>query len=235
MQVLGVDTATRSCSVGIVRDNAVVAEEISTVRETHSKHLMPLIVAALRRGGLTLADIDLWAVVRGPGSFTGLRIGLSTVKGLAAATGKPVVGVSSLAVLAFQNRDVAGEKLVCALLDARKSEVYSGWYRFRDGRLTQEAPEAVGKLAAVLGRIDEPCLFVGDGAVCYHDEILAQKGPGGVGDGAGENMIRGTAVAQMALDKVRQGASDDLISLAPNYIRRSDAEIHRCQLPGPPA
>ncbi|MEE8553621.1 MAG: tRNA (adenosine(37)-N6)-threonylcarbamoyltransferase complex dimerization subunit type 1 TsaB, partial [Desulfobacterales bacterium] len=141
MKILAVDTATKSCSVAIV-DNESLLAEVTIVREqTHSKHLMEMINTVTGLSGLTVSELDGFAVTRGPGTFTGVRIGISSVKGLAVASDKPVVGVSSLDVLAMQAS--LSSYLICPLLDARRGEVYCARYRFRDGNLKKEIEEQV--------------------------------------------------------------------------------------------
>jgi len=122
MRILAVDTATKSCSVAIVEKESIIAETTLFIEQTHSKHLMKMIDTALNLSGLTVSELDGFAVTRGPGSFTGLRIGISSIKGFAMASGKPVVGVSSLDSLAMQC--CFSPYLVSPLLDARKGEVY---------------------------------------------------------------------------------------------------------------
>lgn len=222
--MLAVDTAARSCSVGIIEDDAVLTEKMTCVFETHAVHVMVLVTDALKAARLPVSAIDIWAAVRGPGSFTGLRIGLSTVMGLAAAARKPAVGVSSLAVLAMQCR--TDRRLLCPLLDARKSEVYSGRYRWRKGRLILEAPEQVGSLAQALDGIDEPCLFVGDAALARRKEIAAQSGFGAEFAAAENQFIRASVAARLALQQAGCDAGADAAALVPNYIRRSDVGIH---------
>ena len=131
MIILAVDTATTSCSVAIIDKKCVLAEITLLREETHSKHLMDMIHTAIGFSGLKLSDLDGFAVVRGPGSFTGLRIGITTVKGLAAGLKKPLVGISSLEALAMQASH--SPYLICPLLDARRGEVYFSRYRFDRG------------------------------------------------------------------------------------------------------
>jgi tRNA threonylcarbamoyladenosine biosynthesis protein TsaB len=165
MKILGVDTATTSCSVAIVDETSLLSEFTIDREETHSKHLMEMIQTAVRMAGLNISDIDGFAVTRGPGSFTGLRIGISTIKGLALASEKPIVGVSSLETLAFQvsySRD-----LVCPILDARKGEVYFSRYRFQNGHLIKQTKECVAPPEKVIEDLNEFCLFVGNGALLH--------------------------------------------------------------------
>ena len=141
MRILAVDTATQTCGVAVADDHRLMAEVTIVREETHSKHLINAIEAVLTQAATSLADLDGFAVTIGPGSFTGLRIGISSIKGLAAATGKPVAGISSLDALAFQTTVSSG--LVCPLLDARKGEVYFSKFRRTGDRLNRESQERV--------------------------------------------------------------------------------------------
>ncbi|RKY01883.1 tRNA (adenosine(37)-N6)-threonylcarbamoyltransferase complex dimerization subunit type 1 TsaB, partial [Candidatus Poribacteria bacterium] len=126
MRVLGIDTSTTTGSIGLIDGDKVVAEHVLDVMETHSSRLMPAIDQMLKKAGLSIWDVDLIAVSKGPGSFTGLRVGVATAKGLAYALRKPIVGVPSLDVLAFGVKFFDG--LICPLLDARRGEVYGAIY-----------------------------------------------------------------------------------------------------------
>jgi tRNA threonylcarbamoyladenosine biosynthesis protein TsaB len=167
MRILAVDTATTSCSVAIVDNTSLLSEFTLAKEETHSKHLMDMIKEALRMSGLNFSDLDGFAVTRGPGSFTGLRIGISTIKGLVVASEKPVVGVSSLEALALQvsySRD-----LICPILDARRGEVYFSRYRFLNGHLKKQTKERVAPPDQAVEDLNESCLFVGNGALLYKE------------------------------------------------------------------
>jgi tRNA threonylcarbamoyladenosine biosynthesis protein TsaB len=152
MKILAVDTATKSCSVAIIDAGSLSAELTTLKDQTHSKHLMELIHNGLGMSGFSAADLDGLAVTIGPGSFTGLRIGVSTIKGLAHALDKPVVGISSL--------------------DA----VYSATYRYTNDTLTQKSPENASAPEAAVQKIKEPCVFIGSGAQLYRRNISTVLG-----------------------------------------------------------
>ena len=224
MKILAVDTATTSCSAAIV-DNGLVNAELTTVNnQTHSKHLMTMIDTVCGLSGLEITAIDGFAVTLGPGSFTGLRIGISTVKGLAWSLKKPVVGISSLEALAWQCAPVS--YLICPLLDARKHEVYACRYRFLAGELTKEGSEQVAAPAAVIHDIREPCLFVGNGAILYEKEISQKLGEVAFIAGGSHDKIRASSIAELSVDRFTRHQTDDVASLVPRYIRKSDAELH---------
>ena len=224
MRILAVDTATTSCSVAIVDKTSLLSEFTIDREETHSKHLMDMIKAVLRMAGINFSDLDGFAVTRGPGSFTGLRIGLSTIKGLAVASEKPVVGVSSLEALAFQvsySRD-----LICPILDARKGEVYFSRYRFLNGHLKKQTKERVAPPDKAVDDLNESCLFVGNGALLYKEMILEKMG--GLASIAPmiQNTIRASTMAYLSMAKFEKNDTNDIEKISPYYIRKSDAELN---------
>jgi tRNA threonylcarbamoyladenosine biosynthesis protein TsaB len=195
---------------------------------THATHLMALIQKVVDIHGLAVHDLDGFAVTKGPGSFTGLRIGLSTVMGLALASGKPAVGVSSLEALATQG--AVSPCLVCPILDARRSEVYSCIYRFRDGRLKSETEAKVGPVQEAIASIDETCIFIGDGALLHRKTIVDQKGRSAHFVPNCHHTIRASTVAHLGIQRMNTDGSnlndiDDAGGLTPYYIRKSDAEL----------
>jgi len=224
MKILAVDTATTSCSVAIMDKRSLLSEFTLDREETHSKHLMDMIKAALRMSGLDFSDLDGFAVTRGPGSFTGLRIGISTIKGLAVASEKPVVGVSSLETLALQVsycRD-----LICPILDARKGEVYFSRYRFLNGHLDKQIRERVAPPDKAVDDLNEPCLFVGNGALLYKEMILENMGEFASFAPMIQNTIRASTIAYLSMAKFENNDTDDIDKILPYYIRKSDAELN---------
>ena len=224
MKILAVDTATKSCSVAIIEGGSLSAEITILKDQTHSKHLMELIDSGLGMSGLNAADLDGLAVTAGPGSFTGLRIGISTIKGIAHALDKPVVGLSSLEVLAWQCADRSC--LICSMLDARKSEVYWATYRYADDILTRQSPENVGAPEAAVQEIKEPCVFIGSGAQLYRQGLSAALGDLAHFAPENQNIIRGSSVAFLSMERFETRDSVEAADLVPHYIRRSDAELN---------
>ena len=222
MKILSLDTASQSCSVAIVADKTVIAELMVNHGKTHAEVLMGMIQRALEMADASISDMDGFAVTIGPGSFTGLRIGLSTVKGLAVATKKPVVGVSTLEALAYGFS--FSQKLICPMLDARRGEVYTAGYRF-DGHniITVFEPRAIAPDLAVRN-IKEPCILVGDGAVKYKDVFVDKIGLLATFANPAQNLIRASNVARLAMPRFEKNDTDDVARLVPFYIRKSDAE-----------
>jgi len=223
MKILAVDTASRSCSVAIINEEKIFAEIFNTSRETHSKHLMGMIESAIRMSGLTRKALDAYSVSIGPGSFTGLRIGISTIRGLSEASGKPAAGVSSLDALASGFFD--SKVLVCSMLDAKRGEVYFSCTRFREGEMVRIVEEGVMDPGSVASAIHEPCLFVGDGSVEYRKVIL-EKASEKVFFAQPEerNAIRAAGVGYLGLKQITN-PNGFRNSLMPRYIRKCDAEI----------
>ncbi|MGD9239358.1 MAG: tRNA (adenosine(37)-N6)-threonylcarbamoyltransferase complex dimerization subunit type 1 TsaB [Desulfobacterales bacterium] len=224
MKILAVDTATKSCSVAIIEAGSLSTELTSLKDQTHSKHLMELIHNALGISGFGAADIDGLAVTIGPGSFTGLRIGVSTIKGLAHALDKPVAGISSLDVLAWQCADRS--YLICPLLDARKGEVYSATYRYNHDTLTPKSPETASAPEAAIQKIKEPCVFIGSGAQLYRKRISTVLGDLAHFAPQSQNIIRASSVAFLSMERFKTHDTVTAADLVPHYIRKSDAELN---------
>ncbi|HXG19970.1 MAG TPA: tRNA (adenosine(37)-N6)-threonylcarbamoyltransferase complex dimerization subunit type 1 TsaB [Methylomirabilota bacterium] len=226
MLVLGIDTATRIASVGLIADEQVLAEASSPTGTNHTETLLPLIVQLLERANVRLPAIQGLGVSIGPGSFTGLRIALGTVKGLAYALGQKVAGVSTLEALA---RTVTGwEGDVCPILDARKGEVYTARFqRDRDGNVARISPDQVVAPQTFFSALGAPCLFLGDGIERYGELLQRQCGPGARFLPFSSYHPRGSVVALMAWERFHLGASDDIAALAPSYLRKPEAEFKR--------
>lgn len=225
MILLALDTSTLTGSVAVVRSdgagaNVVLASEDDAV-STHSDILLPLVERALATAGVATADLDAIAVGCGPGSFTGLRIGMATAKGLAFAIGAPLWAVSSLAALAQDAAHLAGDRLIVPAIDARRQEVFAGFYRATDGVVSATASERViapadlaRELSSALGA---GVALVGDGAIEYADALA----PLAVVEGA-RPTPSAIAVATLALATPQ---TDVLGTGAPVYIRKAEAEI----------
>ena len=174
MKILAFDTATESCSVALTEDSRLLSEITLVNTKTHSRQLTRLIREVCQLAETDLNEIDGCAVTRGPGSFTGLRIGVSTALGLAQATGRPIVGVSTLQVLAVQA--AAPSQMVCPMIDARRGEVYFATYKHTAKHLVAQQSERALNPGDAVDSIGEPCIFVGSGAVLYHDVIRGRLG-----------------------------------------------------------
>lgn len=214
MLLLSVDTSTLHAGVALWRDGRALAERRRVVT-THSDALLTMIDELFAEAGVAPADLDAIACGAGPGSFTGLRIGLATAKGLCFALGKPLLLVSSLAALAAR----APDGRVLAAIDAFKGEVYAGLYRVTGGVPARDGDEAVLPPAELLPALDEVDAVVGSGALRYRELAarLLDEEPG----------PRPADVARLAALRAARGDYDDLASAAPAYLRPSEAELFK--------
>lgn len=223
MLILAFESSAKAASVALCRDGHLVSQYSQCSGLTHSRTLLPMAEDMLKNAELTLRDVDLIAVAHGPGSFTGIRIGVSTVKGLAWAGDKPCVGVSTLEAMAWHGLAAGG--VVCPVMDARRSQVYNALFEIKDGRpqrLCPDRPIALAELAEDVKKLDAPVFLVGDGAAITKAFFDAQGIPCRV---APENLLWQDAwgVAMAAMDK-EPGNAD---SLLPVYLRLSQAERER--------
>jgi tRNA threonylcarbamoyladenosine biosynthesis protein TsaB len=228
MKVFGIDTAVGTGSVAIVEDDVLIAEVLLTSRQTHARRIMKAVDTVLAMTGSPLSDLDGFAVSVGPGSFTGLRIGISTVKGLAFSVGKPITAVTTLDALAFQFPYV--RTLICPMLNARKKAVYVALYRAgQDGAVARVSDYKVISPLDWLSCITEPCLFVGDGMAEYGSLIKQKMGILAHFAPPFLNTIRASVIASIGMERLKNEETDDAETLVPFYIRPSDAEIKRAR------
>ena len=223
MLILAFESSARPASVALLRDGCLLSQYSQCSALTHSRTLLPMAEDMLKNAELTIGDVDLFAVAHGPGSFTGVRIGVSTVKGLAWAANKPCVGVSTLEAMAWHGLAAGG--VVCPVMDARRSQVYNALFEIRDGRpvrLCEDRPIALEELAPQLKELDRPAFLVGDGAAITAKYLESAGIPFRT---APENLVWQSAwgVAMAASDKT-PGTAD---SLLPVYLRLSQAERER--------
>ncbi len=224
MIVLALDTATRQATVAVCRDDEVLCELDREVT-THSEGLLSLIHQTLEGAGVKPTELDAVACGRGPGSFTGLRIGMATAKGLCLAAKKPLLCESSLSPLAALTEEVCGGAgLIAAVLDARRKETYCRLYR-SGAPLGEELLRTPEELARELAERGEPVVLAGDGALLYQDQLLAHAGTVASLAPEGCHVIRARYLARAALTRIRAGEADDLARAVPLYIRASDAKL----------
>ena len=230
MLILAVDSATPVAGVALLSDDKLIKEEFLNYKKTHSETLMPMVDRVLRECECTINHVDVIAVTIGPGSFTGLRIGLALVKGLSLAAQKPVVGVSTLDVLAHNIS--ANSALVCPLLNARKQEVYCGFYD-----VTHEYPYPLNEslacppevfveqaLAIMRQEQKDRIILLGDGYYPYADFFQEQLQGKLIIPPAHLMLPRAAALASLGRYKCAKNEFEDIIKLRPVYIRLSEAE-----------
>jgi tRNA threonylcarbamoyladenosine biosynthesis protein TsaB len=223
MYILGIETSTTTGSVAVVSEDSVIAQYSLNIEVTHSERLMSTVDRVLRDTGLAIADMNGYAVAIGPGSFTGLRIGLAAVKGLALVTGKPVAAVPTLQALAW-NLPYAAYP-ICPMLDARKNEVYAATYRLEGTTLVHVMAEAVLSLARLSERISGKTLFTGEASHLFREEIVNLFGDRALFAPISAILPSAASVAGIGLDMIKNGKQADVDSVTPMYIRRSEAEV----------
>lgn len=230
MKILAIETSTMLGGIAIMDDlSGLIAEVRLNVKSTHSERLMTEIAHVLKQAELKVSDIDVFAIAIGPGSFTGLRIGLSAVKGFSYATGKPIVSVPTLEALAWNFP--YSRHPVCTMLDARKKEVYSALFKWEDGGFIRLIDEVSIKVDRVLEDIklssDKRVVFTGEGAILYRDKIIEVMGNKAI-FASPEKIVPSPAnVASIGIKKAIKGEFSEPVSLVPFYIRRSEAELKR--------
>jgi tRNA threonylcarbamoyladenosine biosynthesis protein TsaB len=222
MKILAIETSTRVGSVAIVEDESLIAEYTLNVVSTHSERLLPAIDQVLKDSKLTIHEIEGFAVSLGPGSFTGLRIGISTAKGLAFTTTKRVVGLPTLDGMAHNIG--YSHLLICPMLDARKGEVYTALFKGDGkGRLQKLTPDLALKPDDLLKKINEPVIFLGDGAALYRDKLIV--GRDNLFAPSYLNQPRASVLGKLGLDKFRQGQILKEEEVKPIYCRAPEAEV----------
>ena len=223
MLILAFESSAKAASAALCRDGSLVSQYSQCSALTHSRTLLPMAEDMLRNAGLSLGDVELLAVAQGPGSFTGIRIGVSMVKGLAWAGDKPCVGVSTLEAMAWHGLAAGG--YVCPVMDARRAQVYNALFEIRGGRpvrLSDDRPKALSELADEVRALGAPVFLVGDGSAISGAYLTEHGIEHRV---APENLVWQSAwgVAMAAADKT-PGTAD---SLLPVYLRLSQAERER--------
>lgn len=229
MNILAVDTSGPVAGVAVVRDGEIAYDGATVNRLTHSVNLMPMIEEALNRAGLAVSDVDLYAAVTGPGSFTGVRIGVSAVKGMAHGAGKPCVGVDALEALAAGL--CLADALVCPIQDARAGQVYAA--AFLPGMPPKRVlPDMAEKLPVFLERAREAAgerrlCFVGDGVKPFRAAIEQALGTRAAFPPAHMRYLRPASVGLLA--QAYQAQSVDYLMLMPMYLRAPQAERERAR------
>lgn len=227
MKILAIETSAKSVSAAVVENGVPLASAYQNMGLTHSRTLMPLVDGMLSAAGLRVRDMDLLAAANGPGSFTGLRIGVSALKGLAWALEKPCCGVSTLAAMARNLAHMEG-LIICAM-DARRNQVYNALFLAQDGVLTRQCPDrAIGlaELAEEIKNRPEPKFVVGDGAGLCYNHLLEQDVPCRM---APPQLVMQNAVgvALAAEEMAAAGQVTTARDLVPVYLRLSQAERER--------
>ncbi len=224
MIILAVHSTTPSLAVALAEDARLLGERELPPARKHLENLAPMIGDLLRDVGIDLAAVDGFAVARGPGSFSGIRVGMATVKGMALVLGKPLIGVSSLGVLACQA--LGEDETGVSLIDARRSEVYAAVYRNFSARLSlTDGPRLthIDRIAETFDQAGPGAVLCGDPDLC---RALARNHSVTIGS---PKISFAAACAHIAWNRYQDGAASELHALAPLYIRPSDAEDKRAR------
>lgn len=223
MNILGIETSTKTGGVAVVSEQGVVAQYTLNIEVTHSERLMATVDRVLGDTRINISQLDGFAVAIGPGSFTGLRIGIATVKGLAFATGKPVAAVPTLKALAWNLPHAAYP--VCPLLDARKHEVYAALYAFDGSALKQVLSERVLPLSRLAEQLNGRTIFTGEASCLFRKEIQQTFGDAALLAPLSALIPSAASVAEIGMNMIKNGEQIDPDSLVPMYIRRPEAEV----------
>ncbi|MGG0644724.1 tRNA (adenosine(37)-N6)-threonylcarbamoyltransferase complex dimerization subunit type 1 TsaB [Sporosarcina gallistercoris] len=221
---LGIDTANSPLSVALVKDGRILCEQTSTFAQTHSIQAMPAIERLLNEAGLRPADLEVIAVSEGPGSYTGVRIGVTLAKTLAWTLKIPLVGVSSLEVIAANG--VPFEGVICPLFDARRENVYCGLYKSKGERLHRIWEDRHGALEQFLedvAYLDQPVLFIGTDVEIHKTAISAKLGDRAVFAPFPQQLPRASQLISLAEQRI---PASDIHQFVPNYRRIPEAEAN---------
>ncbi|WP_194610010.1 tRNA (adenosine(37)-N6)-threonylcarbamoyltransferase complex dimerization subunit type 1 TsaB [Clostridium vitabionis] len=227
MRILGIESAALTASVAVVTDGALTAEYTLNMKKTHSQTLLPMIDGMMKMLDIDISSVDAIAVSGGPGSFTGLRIGAATAKGIGLAMEIPLVHVPTIDAMAYTLYGASA--LICPMLDARRRQVYTGLYRYEDTFTVVEPQRmtTIDRLAGELNRRGEKVIFLGDGVDTCGDEIRARMTAPFSFAPAPSNRQRGAAVAALGEVMFREGKTVSAMEFAPDYLRKSQAERER--------
>ena len=225
MKILAIDTSSKICSVSILEDNNVIIEKHNDDEKTHSQKLMPLIDELLKEANLTLDNIDLLACSQGPGSFTGIRIGISTVKAFADVKNIPIIGVTSLESLAY---NINTEGLIATLIDAKHDNVYFALYELKDNKYTtviDPISDTITNVIQSLKNYNDKITFVGDGSE-VHKDLLSNEFSNCTFASSEQNVQTSISIGKCAYNKYNSNDYTKVYSVSPIYLKKSQAEIN---------
>lgn len=230
MKILALDSSGIVASVAVIEDDILLAEYTVNYKKTHSQTLLPMLDEVVKMTELDLETIDAIAVAAGPGSFTGLRIGSATAKGLGLALKKPLIAVPTVDALAYNLYDVSG--LICPIMDARRSQVYTGIYRFEEHKLVavkQQWASPMTELIEELNKLGEPVTFLGDGVPVFRSMFEEKLQVSYSFAPAHVNKQRAAAVGTLGMIYYKEGRTETAMEHVPEYLRVSQAERERAE------
>ena len=224
MLVLSVDSSYSTATCALIKDDKILAEINLNDKKQHSVILMRLIDSILKEYEIDINDIDAFIISRGPGSFTGLRIGMATLKGLAFASKKPLISVSTLDALAYNSISFQG--IICPIMDALRDNIYTCLYKNENNNLSPLIKEQclnINELVTILKEQTLPIIFVGDG-VAKHKEFLQENIPNSFFAPNHSNFPKASSVGELGIKKINDGVIENIDSINPIYLRKSQAE-----------
>ena len=224
MLVLSVDSSYSTATCALIKDDKILAEINLNDKKQHSVILMRLIDSILKEYEIDINDIDAFIISRGPGSFTGPRIGMATLKGLAFASKKPLISVSTLDALAYNSISFQG--IICPIMDALRDNIYTCLYKNENNNLTPLIKEQclnINELVTILKEQTLPIIFVGDG-VAKHKEFLQENIPNSFFAPNHSNFPKASSVGELGIKKINDGVIENIDSINPIYLRKSQAE-----------
>ena len=225
MNILAIETSTKTFSLAVMKNNKIVKHRQIVLKKVLSSSIIPAIDKILKASQLALEKLDGFAVGLGPGSFTSLRVGLSTIKGLAFATGKPIVGIPSLDALALNvAEEVDGD--ICTISDAKRQLVYGCIYEHQNGNMKPHSDYMLMPIVEILARLKGKTLFVGD-AIGLYREMIIQQCPQAIFADEKKWLPQAKAVGLLALERFKTKKFDDIDRLVPLYLYPADCQVQR--------
>lgn len=224
MKILSLETSSNNCSIAIIDENHIIADFNLNIGTTHSQNLLPMIDNIINFSNMALEDIDVFACSIGPGSFTGLRIGISTIKGFAISLNKPVIGIPSLVGLAYNIPYFDG--IICSILDAKNDNIYAAIFEYKNRpvMMGNYISAEFNSLIEILEKNDRKIIFIGDGVEVYKNKLIEIFGNRALFVPHHLNIQSAKSIAKAALDKAFLNEYDDYDSINPLYLKKSQAE-----------
>lgn len=225
MRILALDTSTNVATVAIMEDDVLIGEYSCNRGKTHSQQLMPMIQSLLGKVGLCAADMDVFSASIGPGSFTGLRIGVTTAKAMAYAAGKPVISIYTLDALAY-NLPMSKD-LICPIIDARNNQVYTAIYKFNNGeleRLTDYMGIHINELVDIIRPTEGDIIMLGDACRIHSEYFSGELGKRVSFAPENTSLAKASSVAALARREFLKGNMESCYDMVPFYLRKSQAE-----------
>ncbi len=228
MLIFGIDTCCMAATAALVDEKVLLAQTVVNHGKTHSQMMMPQVEEMFKLTGIDPKSVDAFAAAVGPGSFTGVRIGVATAKAMAQAAQKPCIAVSTLEALAYSSKYFDG--IVAPILDARRNQVYNALFDCKKGistRITPDRALALSELLEELKGYNKDVIFMGDGTLVFEDEIREALGERAFFAPKTTRMNLAGAVAELGLEKFKAGETVAYGELVPEYVRLSQAEQDR--------